>query len=245
MAKQSGLGDRLYVGAYDLSGDIGSLQQIQGGPTALDLTDITQSGYDREGGLRTGSINFTAWFNPSAGRAHPRLASLPTGTTLVTYGRGNALGAPAASCVSRQVGYDGTRGQDGSLALAVATLSDGYGIEWGIQLTAGLRTDTVATNGASVDNGAATTFGAQFYLHLTAFTGTSVVVKIQDSADNTTFADVSGGAFTSATGITTERIALSNAATLRRYVRVATTGTFSNATFVVNGVRNAIAGQVF
>jgi hypothetical protein len=30
MAKQSGLGDNLYVAGYDLSGDIGSLETISG-----------------------------------------------------------------------------------------------------------------------------------------------------------------------------------------------------------------------
>jgi hypothetical protein len=245
MAKQSGLGDRLAVGAFDLGGDIGSLQRIGGGPQALDLTDITQGGYGRVGGLRTGAIEFTSWWNPAAGRSHSLLKTLPYADTLVTYGRGSSLGSPAASCVAKQIGYDGNRGADGSFSLGVATMSNGYGLEWGRQVTPWLRTDTAATNGTGVDFAAATAFGGQFYLHLTAFTGTSVVVKIQDSADNVTFADVAGAAFTSATGPTWERIAIANNATIRRYVRVATTGTFSNAVFTVNCVKNEIAGQVF
>lgn len=245
MTKQTGLGDRLLVGGYDLSGDIGSLQGIGGGPAPLDLTDITQSGYERRGGLRTGRIDFTSWFNPSAGRAHPRLASLPLADTLVTYCRSYGLGSPAASCMAKQIGYDGTRAADGSLSFSVSTQSNAFGIEWGIQLTPGLRSDTTATNGASVDNGAATAFGGQFYLNLTAFTGTSVVVKIQDSADNVTFTDLAGAAFTAATGPDFQRIAIANNATVRRYVRVVTTGTFTAASFVVNGVRNEAAGVVF
>jgi hypothetical protein len=245
VAKQTGLGDRLLAGGYDLSGDIASLQGIGGGPAPLDLTDITQSGYDREGGLRTGRIDFTSWFNPATDRAHERFGALPTADTIVTYCRGYGLGSPAASCSAKQVGYDPQRQADGSLSFSVSTQSNGFGIEWGIQLTPGLRSDTTATNGASIDNGAASTFGGQFYLHLTAFTGTSVVVKIQDSADNATFADLAGAAFTAATGPTAERIAISNAATVRRYLRVSTTGTFTAASFVVNGVRNETAGVVF
>jgi hypothetical protein len=143
------------------------------------------------------------------------------------------------------VAYDPARAADGALSFGTSLQSDGFGLEWGRQLTPWLRTDTTATNGASLDHGAATAFGAQFYLHLTAFTGTSVVVKIQDSADNATFADLAGAAFTSATGPTSERIAISNAATVRRYLRVVTTGTFTSAVFTVNGVRNEIAGQVY
>jgi len=239
VAKQSGLGDHLLVGGYDLSGDIGSIQRIGGGPGALDLTDITQSGFDREGGLRSGDINFSAWFDKAAGAAHPRLAALPTADVLVTYCRGYALGSPAASCTAKQIGYDSTRGQDGSLSFAVAAMSNGYGLEWGQQLSAGLRSDTVATNGSSVDGSASSTNGAQFYLHVTAFTGTSVTVKIQDSADNSAWLDLSGAAFTAATGPTSERIAVSG--TVRRYLRVVTTGTFSAATFLVNGNRNLTA----
>lgn len=243
MAKQTGLGDRLVAGVVDLSGDVGSIQKVGGGPAALDLTDITQAGYDREGGLRTGAIDWTSWFNPT--RAHLALRTLPREDLVVTYGRGTGIGQPAASCVAKQVGYDPTRAADGSMTIALSAQSNAFGIEWGRQLTPWPRTDAAATNGASLDHGAATAFGGQFYLNLTAFTGTSVVVKIQDSADNVTFADLAGAAFTAATGPTAERIAISNAATVRRYLRVATTGTFTNAVFTVNAVRNEIPSVVF
>lgn len=135
--------------------------------------------------------------------------------------------------VAKQVDYNPTRGQDGSLTLAIAALSNGFGLEWGNQLTAGKRTDTASTNGVGIDTLAATSFGGQAYLQLFAFTGTSVVIKIQDSADNATFADVTGFAFTSATGVTTERLQLGATATLRRYLRVVSLGTFTNAQFSV------------
>lgn len=125
--KQSGLGDRFWLNGNDLSGDIGSLQRIGGGPNPLDLTDITQSGYDREGGLRTGALEFTSWFNPA--RAHPVLAALPRTDVIGTYGRGAAIGAPAASCRAVQVNYDGARGQDGAFSFGVSLQSDGFGIE--------------------------------------------------------------------------------------------------------------------
>jgi Bbp16-like protein len=112
-----------------------------------------------------------------------------------------------------------------------------------------VRTDTGATAGASLDGGASTAFGAQAYLHVMApFTGTDVTVKLQDSADNATFADVASGAFAQTTaGQTWQRIALTNTATLRRYVRATTitTGGFTSASFAVVLVRNPIAGQVF
>jgi hypothetical protein len=91
-----------------------------------------------------------------------------------------------------------------------------------------------------------TSFGWQAYLHVSAFTGTSATIKLQDSADNTTFADVASGAFAAVTGGVplAQRIAVGGTATLRRYVRVATTGTFTTCTFLVQVTQN-ISTTVF
>jgi hypothetical protein len=239
MAKQTGLGDRLLVGGYNLSGDIGSLSRIGGGPAAMDMTDITQSAYDREGGLRDGGIDFTAWFDKQAGQAHPVLSALPRTDVIVSYLRGNAIGSPVASCVAKQLDYAGNRGADGTFQLTTSTVANGYGLEWGFQLSSGIQTDTAATDGVSVDGSASSSNGAQFYLHVVALTGTNVDVKVQDSANNSVWADLSGAAFTSATGVTSERIAVTG--TVRRYLRVVSAGTFSSATFLVNAVRNETA----
>lgn len=245
MTKQSGLGDRLLVAGHNLSGDIGSLQRIAGGPAALDVTGIDKSAPERIGGLRDGGIEFQAWFNDAVGQAHPRLSSLPTTDQIVTYCRGATLGNPAAAEVAKQINYDGARNTDGSFPLTVQALSNGFGLEWGRQLTAFLRTDSGATNGSSVDLGSASpgAFGLQAWLHVTAFTGTDVTIKIQESSDNgggDPFADVVGGAFTVVTaGPTSQRIATA-AINVERYLRVVTTtsGGFSSATFAVMANRN-------
>lgn len=247
MAKTSGLGDNLYLGGYDLSGDVQSLSKISGGPAPLDVTSINESAYERIGGLRSGSIDMTTFFNPgvAANAAHSVLSALPTGDVTLTYARGTTLGNPAACMVARQLNYDGTRAAGGMFTFAVAAQNDGFGLEWGTLLTAGLRTDTAATNGTGVDFTAATSFGFQAYLQLTAFTGTDVTVKLQDSADNSSFADLASGAFTQVTTGTpqTQRIAVGGVATVRRYVRAATvtTGGVTSVTFAVVLVKNAVA----
>lgn len=239
MAKQSGLGDYLLIDGYDFSGDIGSLQRIGGGPVAGDVTGITASAFERIGLLRDGGIDFTSWFNPASERAHEVLSALPSASRQLTYCRGLGLGSQAASTLVKQIGYDPTRGQDGALSMTVTSQSaDGYGVEWGQQLTPGKRTDTAATNGASIDGGAATAFGLQAYLHVLAFTGTSVTVTLEDSADNSSWAAITGGAFAAATGIGMQRIQTARDGAVRRYVRAVTTGTFSNAVFLVNFIRN-------
>lgn len=458
MAKTSGLGDALYIAGYDASGDIQQLGNIGGGPALLNMTGINKSAYERQGGLRSGQIEMTTFFNHDAvtPATHEKLSALPRTDVILTYCRGTTLGDPAASLVGKQVSYDPSRGDDGMLTFAVSAQSNGYGIEWGRQLTAGIRTDTAATNGASVampgtpfvqlpgstgntittpdtaaldvagdidirlriaaddwtpgadayllskynitgnqrsyavilastgamalqwsndgtatmsksstanlsslangtpkwvrvtldvDNGAggntvtfytsddgvmwtqlgspvvtagttslfpstavleigsrnsgtsdffagkfyeavvmngingttvahpvagassvtdstglawtvngtatlsqATPYGAQAYLHVTAFAGADATVKIQDSADNVTFTDVPGLAFTQITsGPTSERIAISNTASIRRYVRASTvtTGGFTSLAFSVNFIKNENAAVVF
>ncbi|WP_326646055.1 hypothetical protein OG884_15500 [Streptosporangium sp. NBC_01755] len=244
MTKQSGMGDRLFVAGYNLSGDIGSLGRIGGGPAALDVTGIDKEAFERIGGLRDGAIEYSAFFNPATDQAHERLSALPTADQVVTYCRGAALGNAGAALVGKQINYDPSRGADGSLTIAVQALANGYGLEWGRQLTAGIRTDTGATNGSSVDHGASTAHGLQAYLHVMAFTGTSAAVKVQESSDNggaDSWADVVGGGFTVATGITSQRIATAAGLTVERYLRVVTTGTFSNAQFAVLVCRNETA----
>jgi hypothetical protein len=238
VTKQSGMGDYLLIDGYDFSGDIGSIGRIGGGPAASDVTGITSSAMERIGLLRDGGIDFTSWFNPSTDRQHDVLSTLPYASRQETYCRGLGLGSQAASCVLKQLNYDPTRGQDGALSIAISGQADAYGLEWGVQLTPGKRTDTTATNGASIDGTASTAFGAQAYLHLVAFTGTDITVTLEDSADDVTFAAVTGGAFTAMTGIGAQRLQTGRTATIRRYTRIATTGTFTSATFLVNFIRN-------
>lgn len=245
MAKSSGLGDRLFVNGIDISGDIGSLSGVHGGPALLDVTDITQSGMDRIGGLRDGGLTFTSFMNDSL--SVPVLKTLPRTDVLVTYLRGAAIGNAAASCVAKQLNYDANRGGDGALTFTTEAQANAFGLEWGEQLTAGIRTDTAATSPATgLDTAASAAFGLQAYLHVFAFTGTSVTVTLQDSADNSTFAAIGAGvSFTAASAVGAQRLVTANTQTVRRYVRAITTGTFSNAQFAVQLTKNLSAGQVF
>lgn len=240
MTKASGLGARLYVAGNDLSGDVGSLSRIAGGNAPLDVTGINQSAFERRGGRRDGGIDFSAWYNPAAGAAHEVLSALPRTDQVVTYCHRATIGSPAACCVAKQIGYDPTRGADGSLAIAVQAQANGYGLEWGVLATAAARTDTGATSGASIDLGAAGSFGLQAYLHVLAFTGTDVTVKLQQSSDNgagDAFADVTGGSFTQITGGAplAERIQTARDQAVEQYLRVVTTttGGFTSLQFLV------------
>jgi hypothetical protein len=243
VAKQSGLGDNFYFDGVDLSGDVGAVQTIRDAGALLDSTAIDKSAMERMVGLADSEISFNAFFNDAAAAAHVTLRNPASTDIIATYARGTTLGNPGACHVAKQVNYDPSRGADGSLVFTIQTLgSNGDGLRWGRQITAGKRTDGSATNGASIDDAAASSFGLVAYLHVFAFTGTSVTVKLQESSDDGSgdaFADVTGGGFTAATGVTSERIATATNLSVERYLRCVTTGTFSNAVFSVVVARRA------
>lgn len=245
MAKTSGLGDAFWLGGYDLSGDIAALKTVRGGIETLDVTDITQQAMARLGGRTDGELGFTSYFDPAPNMEHARLSLLPTADVMATYARGTLLGGDAACMIAKQVNYDGTRDDKGGLTFDVQAVANGFGLEWGNQLTAGIRSDTGAANGTGVDFAAATSFGWQAYLQVFSFTGTSCTVTIKDSADNSSFAAFTGSAFTAATGITTQRLVGGATATVRQFVRVDTSGTFSQCSFAVVFVKNKNFSAVF
>jgi hypothetical protein len=243
--KRSGLGMRCFVDGRNLSGDVGALNRIAGGPAALDVTGIDKEGYERIGGLRDGGIDWTGWFNDAADQAHLTLSTLPTADRVVSVLVGTTLGDPGASVVAKQINYDFTRGQDGQLTTTVQATANGYGLEWGRQMTAGIRTESAATNGSSVDFGTGSTaFGLQAYIHVFALTSGSPTVKLQESSDDgagDAFADVTGGSFGVVAAQTSARIATSASQTIERYLRVVTTGTFAGLQFAVIVTRNDTA----
>jgi len=252
MAKQSGLGQRFFLGGYNLSGDTGAGNEIGGGLAGTqDVTGIDKSAYERIGQQRDGRLSWTSFFNTeratdnpgvTTDHSHAVLSTLPTTDRHMMWCTGTSIGSPAACMVGKQIDYNPSRAQDGSLTVSVSAQANGFGLEWGDLLTAGIRTDTAATNGSSLDLGTGSkAFGLQAYLHVFAFTGTSATVKLQESSDNggaDAWADVTGGGFTAATGITAERIQTGRTQTVERYLRVVTTGTFSNVQFAVAVIRN-------
>src|SRR6267154_672265 len=217
MAKQTGLGDAFFISGYDLSGDVNALGRVS----------------EYRGDVVTGE--------------HAVLSALPRTDVITSYYITPVLGGAAANLNGKQIDYAPTRATDGMLTNAISVQANTYGLEWGQQLTAGKRTDVAATLGTSVNNTAASSFGFQAYLHVFSFTGTDATVKIQDSADNVTFADLASGAFTQVTTNTpqAQRIAVGGTATVRQYVRVSTvtTGGFSSLIFAVSFTRNLTAPE--
>ncbi len=243
MAKESGLGARLFVCTVNASNDTKSVDTISKRLTPIDLTGIDKSAYERKAGQLDGNIDWTSFFNPTG--ASLTYDDLPRTDILVSYFHRATLGVPVASVIAKQLEYGATREATGELTTPVKTAGNSYWLDWGLALTAGKRTDTGATNGTGVDFGswgAPASFGLQAYLHVTSFTGTSATVKLQGSSDNAVgdaYADITGGGFTTVTGATFERIQTARNQAVERWMRVVTTGTFTNLQFAVMAVVNA------
>lgn len=249
MAKQGGMGQGLFIQGYDLSGDIQKFDDATCSTNLLPFTDITQYGMARELGERDAHFAMTTYFDPASNASHPRLASLPYTDAHIMWAMNQSVGGDGFAMIGKQVDYAGNRGSDGSFLFKVDAQSNGYAAEYVTMLSAGSVTVTGAGSQASWDSTASAAFGAQAYLQVFAFSGTDATIVVEDSANNSAFATVTGLSFTAigGSGRTAERKATSNTATVRRYLRatVSTSAGFTSLAFAVGIDKNQTAGVLF
>jgi hypothetical protein len=247
MAKQSGLGDQLFIDGYNVSGDVGSIDTISTPMEPFEVTGINKGAKERIGGKRDAQMSFMSFFNPAANQSFQRLKLLPTTDVIATYFHGSTIGNVAFGMQGKQVNYDGSRGDDGSLTFKTDVTGTPNGGNWGEMLTPGIATIGAAGAQSSLDYGVSvgtTNFGLQAFLQVFALTGTSATVAIQSSTDNgagDAFSNVTGAVFTAATGVTSERIITGSTQAVERYLRVNVTGTFTLLWFSVMVCRNTVA----
>ena len=233
MAKATGLNQRFFIGGRDISGDIGALTGAGSPRGVLPVTGIDKSAIERLLAHGDGRLTFLSFFNDAADQAHDALKGLPTADVQVIWAFGPAIGDVACGLVAKQVDYPWSRNADGSFQAEIPTLANGVPLEWGVMLTPGKRTDSSATNGSSQNNSAASSDGLAAYLQVFEFTGTSVTATIQESSDDGGADAITAKAAFAAVSAAnqTERITASGA--VEQYLRVATSGTFSDAKFAV------------
>lgn len=243
MTKQNGLGANFYVAGVNLSGDIGSLSAIAMPRPIKDVTGVDKEAFERLHLTKDGRIEYAAHWNPTG--VHPTLSALPTADQPVMYTHRTTIGDPAAAMVGKQINYDGTRAADGGLDLAVQSLANGFGLEWGRLLTNGVEQTTGAGALAGLDYGTAvgtTAFGLQAYLHVFAFTGTSATIAIQDSDDDAStdpYADVTDAVFAAVTDAPgSQRLQTDRDQSVKRWLRISVAGTFSELDFAVAVKKN-------
>ena len=232
MAKQTGLTDNFFIDGHDLSGDVTSVDTISGSKATLDTPVIESAGMVRLAGHGSGEISFTSWFDDGTHLEHTALAGMPTTDVVVLYTRGVASDSPAAGIVAKQINYDGSKGSDKSLTMNVQCLANAVPLEWGVLLTAGAITQSSAGAESSKDDSASSSNGIAAYLQMIDINSGTPTITIEHSANNSSWSTLlSFSAVANGNEPAAERVTASG--TVNRYLRITSTGTFSNAKFVV------------
>ena len=242
MAKVNGLNVRLYVEGYDLSGDANSLSSVGYTNELLDVTTLDVSAYKRVVGIVDTELTVDAWFDNAASKQHAVWTSnsgkQPTTDQEIMIPMGSAVGDQFVGLAAKQGTYSTTRAPGSAIAANAVFSANGSAAEFGEMMTAHDDTHSSAGSGTVVDSGAATTNGGTGYLQLLSLASGSVTVKIQESSssggtysDLTTFSTVAAAAAPAS-----ERTTMSG--NVARYLKVTTTGTFSNAKIVVGFSRS-------
>jgi hypothetical protein len=153
---------------------------------------------------------------------------------LIVAPEGNSNGAGAIMLVADDTSYE-VSSAIADIVQASAEFQSTDAVEHGKILSSG-STVSATGNGTGVDNGASTANGGAGFLSVPVNTRNgNITVKIQHSADNSTFADLVTFTVVSSTSKTSERVEVASGTTVNRYLRVNYTvaGSTGSATPVV------------
>ena len=231
MAFIAGKNSGVLFGAFDLTSYFNSFS-FSKETSAISTTMFGDDNESYISGIDTASLDLSGLFDGGTDANDEELAnafSVTTSTPLSIFQNGTTAGQPCVLLDSKIQNYT----IDSSVSEAVGVSSNFTGNNFGRGLSLYALTNTSATaNTTAVDFGSSTSFGGQAFLHCTAHSSANIAVKLQSSADNASFADVTAGGFTAITGTTSERIAPTG--TINRYVRLVITVTSGSATFQVS-----------
>lgn len=175
-------------------------------------------------GLHDGTASLSGMWDQAASGSAATLQTLlgAADTHLAILWEGATVGGRAAILKAIETAHD-IGSPVGDVVSAAAEFQADGGLWFGDLLICSALTAT--STGSAVNNGVATTDGWVAQQHVTAVSGTAtptITGKLADSADSSSWADVSGGGFTAATAIGSQQIS-SDTGTLRQYARYAYT----------------------
>lgn len=222
-----------YLNAADISVDVDT----------ADTTTFTSTWKTALPGTVGSKLEFGGFYDPTSSTLPDSIGddfSLTAGVLTYAPAGALAIGDPVRLASVASTAYAEASPVGGIVGIKWAVMVSGtVGVGQTLHI---LSEDTNTTTGAEKDDSAATTTGWTAHLHVTAVDGGSWVIKIQDAAVSNTYSDLSGGAFTAATGATSQRLVGASGATLRQYVRYVATRTGGSAgdgiTFALFYARN-------
>jgi len=189
-------------------------------------------------GHRDGTVSLSGMFEGTASTGTDEFFDNALGNAtkalVIVAPEGHSNGAGAIMLEADDTSYE-VSSAIADIVQASAEFQSTDAVEHGKILSSG-STVSATGNGTGVDNGASTTNGGAGFLSVPVNTRNgNITVKIQHSADDSTFADLVTFTVVSSTSTTSEKIEVADSTTVNRYLRVNYTvaGSTGSATPVV------------
>ena len=221
---------RVFVNEFDFSSYFNDVSASTTVETA-ETSTFGSSAKEYISGLKDGTVSLSGLFEGTADTGTDSFfASVLGGATkekVIVATEGHANGYRAVMLESDATSYE-VSGAIADVVQASAEFQSSDGIDHGVILSSGSAV-SASGNGTSVDNAASSANGGVGFLSVPANTRNgNVTVKIQASADNSTFTDLVTFAVVTSTSKTSERVEV--AGTVARYLRVSYTVAGSTGT---------------
>jgi hypothetical protein len=226
MAKQTGKNAIILIGGYSLS-TYASAYTVDESATPIVVTGFSDESKNYIPGIATAKMSINMMWSSAAGTIHDALGAA-AGTGIVTLvPEGYTLGAASLSFPYLHTTYSPQSSPDARIDIGTIdyeSYGNNAGIENGVMLAHGTVTATTTGTGVDDPSGAAVTAACDAALHIwTACAADTYVVKVQHSANNSTWADLI--TFTAdGSAITSERQTVASG-TINRYRRILATRT--------------------
>jgi hypothetical protein len=224
MAFIHGKSSQVLHGAYNL----GAFLNDASASADVEVAETTSFGSSAKTylvGLRDGTVSASGMFDGAAGAVDEVLSASIGSDTLapVTIGyNGTTLGNRVTILKAKTTSYEVSTPVGDVVAVSYSAQADG-GLDQGVSLAA-LASVSATTTGSSHDNSASSANGGVAQLHVTVNTrDADATIKIQHSADDSTFADLATFTVVATTVTTSERVIVASGTTVNRYLRAVNT----------------------
>lgn len=228
MAKQTGKNAIILIGGYSLS-TYASAYSAEQQVSPVEVTGFTDESKNYIPGLATAKMSIDMMWSTEAGTVHAALGAAGGSGIVTLVPEGYSLGAPSLSMPYLHTTYTPKSAPDARIdvgAIDFESYGNNAGVENGVMLAHGTITATTTGTGVDDPTGAAVTASCSASLHIwTACAADTYVVKVQHSANNSTWADLLTFS-ADGSAITSERQSIASG-TINRYRRVIATRTGS------------------
>jgi hypothetical protein len=190
---------------------------------AVETADVTSLGSGSKAyivGLKDGTVSLTGMFDGDATASDAIFAGALGGSSgvLSVFPDGTTIGKRGTIAAIHETSYN-LSSPVGDVVAASAEMQATGGVDNAVSLHA-LGAETTGGNATSVDNGASSANGGGAALHITANTrNDATTIKIQHSADNSTWADLVTFSAVSAATTASEQKVVASGTTVNRYLR--------------------------